>query len=396
MPCFLIPISVKQLKWHTKAPKNAFKTLARTQIMTPMTHIYSRVSTFFCLLIGGSLLGQNLILNPGFEDYAACPSNFTSLAALLQDVSQPTSSSGDYFNQCSSEDFGIPTNFKGNQAAAEGSGYLGLYFYALNNYREYVQLVTQRTLREKFPYKISFKVSLAEASTLALKNMSVVLTNGSLRLPNSATLTHERLDLPEGLEFHEVALKADKSLADAEEWITLTGEFEAKGYESHILVGNFLDNTNTKLLKQDRAVIPSDFSYYFIDDFQLEELPRVNYEKDKIYVLEHNPFEPKGYELDESAMASVKKIFKYLKENAEVQLKITGHSNDAGTPEYNKFISSLRARAVALYLKKLGIADDRIVWEGVGDSKPLRNGKIKQGHLANRSVEFVMTKFDDQ
>ena len=44
---------------------------------------------------------------------------------------------------------------------------------------------------------------------------------------------------------------------------------------------------------------------------------------------------------------------------------------------------------------KLGINDERIVWEGVGETKALRNGKIEQGHLANRSVEFVMTKFED-
>ena len=341
-------------------------------------------------------MGQNLILNGGFEEYSSCPSNFTNLSTLLQDISLPTSSSGDYFNQCSTEDFGIPQNFKGNQEAAEGKGYLGLYFYALNDYREYAQMQTHRVLRARFPHKISIKVSLAEASTLALKNMSVILTNGALRLPNSATLTHERLNLQQGLEFQEVKLTPDRSMADSQGWITLTGEFEAKGFESHMIVGNFLENGNTTLLPHEKALIPSDFSYYFIDDLQLQELPRVNYEKDKIYVLEQNPFEPKGYELDAKAMASVKKIFKYLKENAEVQLKITGHSNDAGSPEYDKFVSSLRARAVALYLKKLGINDDRIVWEGVGDSKPLRNGKIKQEHLTNRGVEFVMTNFDDQ
>ena len=75
-------------------------------------------------------------------------------------------------------------------------------------------------------------------------------------------------------------------------------------------------------------------------------------------------------------------------------MKITGHSDNVGNPEYNKFISSLRARAVALYLKKLGIDDKRVVWEGAGDTKPLRNGKIKE--KSNRRVEFVMTKFNDQ
>lgn len=352
----------------------------------------SRVFTIICFLVSTTVFCQNLVLNAGFENYKSCPSNFTSLNALLDDISLPTTSSGDYFNACSSEDFGIPVNFKGNQEAAEGSGYLGLYYYALNDYREYVQLDLERTLREKHPVKLSFKISLAETSTLALKNMSVVLASDKVRLPNSTTLTTERLDFQNGLEFYEVALKPNKSLADEEGWVTLTAEFEAKGFESSIIVGNFQTNANTKLLGQESTVIPSDFSYYFVDDFQLEELPRVNYEKDKIYVLEQNPWEPKGYELDDTAIASIKKIFKYLKENAEVQLRITGHSNDAGTPEYNKFVSSLRARAVALYLQKLGIADNRIVWEGAGETKPLRNGKLTQEHLASRGVEFVMTE----
>ena len=340
--------------------------------------------------------GQNLILNGGFEEYKTCPSNFTNVDATLEEVATPTSSSGDYFNSCGSSDFSIPTNFKGEQKAFEGTGYTGLYFYALNDYREYLQLNTAKTLREKYPYKISLKVSLAEASTLALKDMAIVLTSKKVRLPNSSTLTNGRLDLQEGLQFHKVKLLPDNSLANTGDWITLSAEFEAKGFENHIIVGNFEANKATKLYGAERTIRSGDFSYYYIDHFVLEELPRINYEKDKIYVLEQNPYEPKGYKLDGKAMASVKKIFKYLKENAEVQMKITGHSDSSGTPEYNKFISSLRARAVALYLKKLGIEDDRIVWEGVGDSKPLRNGKVKQGHLADRRVEFVMTTFDEQ
>ncbi|GMN07457.1 hypothetical protein MTsPCn5_28460 [Croceitalea sp. MTPC5] len=358
----------------------------------------SRSITFLCvaLLFSSYGVAQNLILNPSFEAYKACPSNRMAFDMLLKDVSLPTPSSGDYFNECGTNDFNVPNNFKGSQTASNGKGYAGLYFYALNDYREYIQLNTSKTLREKHPYKLSLQVSLAETSTLALKNMSIVLTNQKVSVPNSAVLTASRVDLQEGMEFHEVALKADNSLSNKEGWVTLTAEFDAKGFENHIVLGNFQSNENTVLLENGKSVTSGDFSYYFVDNLVLEELPRVNYEKDKIYVLEHKPFEPKGYELDEEAMASVKKIFKYLKANAEVQLKITGHSHDAGTPEYNKFVSSLRARAVALYLKKLGIDDSRLVWEGVGDTKPLRNGNIKDNKPANQKVEFVMTNFDDQ
>lgn len=362
-----------------------------------MVHFYSRILTIAILLCIANtpVLGQNLILNPGFESYKTCPQNITNFNVLVEDVSLPTSSSGDYFNTCSTGDFAIPSNFKGIQKSSEGSAYAGLYFYALNNYREYLQLNTSKTLREKFPYKISLKVSLAETSTLALKTMSIVLTNTKVKVPNSKTLTPSRLDLQEGVEFYEVKLTPDKSMADTDGWITLSGEFEAKGFEQHIIVGNFQNNINTELLKSDKAILSKDFSYYYVDDFILEEQPRVNYEKEKIYVLERNPFEPKGYELDKEAIANVKKIFKFLKENAEVQMKITGHSDSVGNPEYNKFISSLRARAVALYLKKLGIDESRVVWEGAGDSKPLRNGRIRQSKVNSR-VEFVMTTVEDQ
>ncbi|RDY60819.1 OmpA family protein [Flagellimonas nanhaiensis] len=357
-----------------------------------------RTLSFFSisLLVCTALSSQNLILNPGFEINDQCPSRIVNMDVLLQDVSLPTSSSGDYFHQCGSEDFSIPENFKGSQKSAEGSGYVGLYFYALNDYREYVQLNTAKKLREKHPYKVSLQVSLAETSKMALKTMSIIMTNKKVKVPNSSVLTHSKLDLQEDVEFHEIALKADKSMAEKEGWVTLTAEFDAKGFENHIIFGNFQTNDNTTLLKSEKLPSSSDFSYYYLDNFVLEELPRVNYEEDKIYVLENNPFEPKGYELDAKARKDIQKIFKYLKENAEVQMKITGHSDNIGTPEYHKFISSLRARAVALHLKKLGIDDNRIVWEGVGDTKPLRNGKIKAKDFENGRIEFVMTKFDDQ
>ncbi len=348
------------------------------------------LNVFLCT----ALSAQNLIVNSGFESYTHCPANIVGMDMLLKDVSLPTGSSGDYFNQCGNEDFGVPANFKGNQKAAEGSGYIGLYFYALNDYREYVQLNTTRTLREKHPYKISFQVSLAENSKLALKNMSIILVNKKVKVPNSSVLTSSRLDLQENVSFHEVLLKADGTMSEAEGWVTLSAEFDAKGFESHILLGNFQTNGNTQLLQDENLISSSDFSYYYIDNFILEELPRVSYETDKIYVMEQNPFQPKGYELDAKAMASVQKIFKYLKDNAEVQMKITGHADNIGTTEYNKFISSLRARAVALHLKKLGIKEDRIVWEGVGDTKPLRNGKVKANDFEDGRVEFVMTNVD--
>ncbi|MEN1783639.1 MAG: OmpA family protein [Bacteroidota bacterium] len=357
-----------------------------------MSNIYIRLFSIFCVISFNGLFGQNLLVNGGLEAHTQCPQNFISLDAVLDQVSTPTTSSGDYFHSCNTNDFNVPNNFKGTQVAVEGTAYVGLYFYALNDYREYVQLNTSQTLRENYPYEIEIKVSRAETSTVALKNMSVVFANKALKRDNSAALTKNRLSRETDFEYHEVLLASDGSLEDTEEWITLKGRFEAKGFESHMVIGNFKDNAHTALLNQTKSLVPSDFSYYFVDGCTLTALPKTNYEKDKIYVLEQNPFAPKGYKLDALAISNIRKIFKHLKANAELQLKITGHSHDAGSTAYNKFVSSLRARAVALYLRKLGINDDRIVWEGVGDTQPIRT----QEEAGARSVEFVMTNFEDK
>ena len=351
--------------------------------------IFTFLSLSLCF--SGTLVAQNLISNGGFEEFTHCPSKMVPFYGALKEVSVPTSSSGDYFNTCGSDDFDAPLNFRGTQEPAEGNGYTGLYFYALNDYREYIQLNTTETLRNKHPYRISLQVSLAETSTIALKNMAVMVTNTKIRVPNSQALTSSRMDLLDGVDYRIIPLRPNQSLSNKDEWVTMTAEFDAKGYENHLLIGNFLDNHDTNVIAANKAVGNNDFAYYYVDNLSLEALPRVNYEEDKIYVLEESPFQPKGYKLDAEAIAGVKKIFKFLKENAEVQMKITGHSNDAGDAAYNKFISSLRARAVALYLKKLGIADSRLVWEGVGETKNLGSTPLTQ----KPQVEFVMTKVED-
>ncbi|NNC35601.1 MAG: OmpA family protein, partial [Croceitalea sp.] len=73
------------------------------------------------------MLGQNLVVNGDFESYNTCPLHIVNIDKLLDDISLPTASSGDYYNECNKGEFSVPLNFKGNQAAIGGSGYTGLY-----------------------------------------------------------------------------------------------------------------------------------------------------------------------------------------------------------------------------------------------------------------------------
>src|SRR5205823_2403019 len=93
--------------------------------------------------------GQNLVLNPSFELSDTCHINANS-PKYPSYWSNPLMgfSSPDYFNACDTfqfDDFGIPKNSEGYEAARTGVAYVGIATGAHNpnplhnSYREYFQ-----------------------------------------------------------------------------------------------------------------------------------------------------------------------------------------------------------------------------------------------------------------
>ena len=65
----------------------------------------------------------------------------------------------------------------------------------------------------------------------------------------------------------------------------------------------------------------------------------------------------------------------------------TGHTDSVGSDAYNQRLSVRRANAVKAYLVSQGVAADRIVVEGKGESKPVATNKTAAGRAKNRRVE---------
>ncbi|MFZ5480566.1 MAG: OmpA family protein [Myxococcota bacterium] len=78
-----------------------------------------------------------------------------------------------------------------------------------------------------------------------------------------------------------------------------------------------------------------------------------------------------------------------LENHPEIQLvEVQGHTSDEGTDEYNLELSQRRAESVRDYLLKNGIAGDRLVAKGYGESQPLQPGTSEEAREANRRVVF--------
>jgi len=93
--------------------------------------------------------------------------------------------------------------------------------------------------------------------------------------------------------------------------------------------------------------------------------------------------------LPESAPV-LRQVSAYLVANPAVKLKITGHTDNVGTPASNLDLSKRRAAAVAGVLtEQFGIAADRFTADGKGDTRAVASNAKPEGRAMNRRVEFV-------
>ncbi len=77
----------------------------------------------------------------------------------------------------------------------------------------------------------------------------------------------------------------------------------------------------------------------------------------------------------------------FLLRHPKLLISIEGHTDKVGDSGKNQELSENRARAVASYLVKKGVAAERITAIGYGDSRPV----VKEGNdVRNRRVEFLI------
>jgi len=86
------------------------------------------------------------------------------------------------------------------------------------------------------------------------------------------------------------------------------------------------------------------------------------------------------------------RVVKILQENPNMQIEMSGHTDDSGTEEVNNKLSADRAAAVKAYIVSKGIAESRIVSKGYGESKPVAPNDTDANKQNNRRVEFTILK----
>lgn len=79
-----------------------------------------------------------------------------------------------------------------------------------------------------------------------------------------------------------------------------------------------------------------------------------------------------------------------LKENSTYNVLIEGHTDDQGDDARNLKLSEERVKAAFDYLVKKGLAPNRFIYAGYGETRPIADNKTAEGRAQNRRVEFII------
>ncbi len=368
--------------------------------------------------------GNNMVINPSFEEIWTCPYTMNQLKFVKSWFPFGTADpSPDFFHSCAEQGFmSVPNNLFGQQEAHTGDSYIGLIAYLTSksgrgwkvpaNHREYVMVQLTKPLVKDHQYYAEFWVSLAENCEFAIDRLGMQFTK------DMPSFDWQAMDL--GYYKPQVNNEKGKVIEEIDGWVKVSGTFTAKGDELALTIGNFdADHTLTtkktkrKFSKVRDPKIPKQMqpmiAYYFIDDVKvtpvdpsesifpdpvaaapIEEEYFGPAEVGKKFTLQNIYFEFDKARLLRGSYLELNRLYEYMKKHNRVKIQIEGHTDNVGSREYNDRLSAARAQAVAEFLVGKGINEFRLEYKGFGSRAPVVPNTTPENRALNRRVEILI------
>ncbi|RTQ46108.1 hypothetical protein EJV47_22965 [Hymenobacter gummosus] len=105
-------------------------------------------------------------------------------------------------------------------------------------------------------------------------------------------------------------------------------------------------------------------------------------------VLNNLFFDSKQYALKPTSRTELNRLIKFMSQYPDVQVEISGHTDDVGTDDDNMVLSKNRAKSVYDYLTQHGVKAERLRFRGYGETKPLVANDSDEHRQQNRRIEF--------
>lgn len=188
--------------------------------------------------------------------------------------------------------------------------------------------------------------------------------------------------------------KTGKPLASSIELFDLKSQQKVAEFSSDTQSGNFLAVLNKG---SEYAFYVSKPGYLFksltfsVTDSASSvnlDIPLEAIEKDRIEILNNIFFNTGEFTLDDKSKVELDRMVDFLKNNKQISIEISGHTDDVGSDQTNLELSRKRALSVQDYLKKSGIEPQRLTAKGFGKTKPVAKNDSEQNRQKNRRIEW--------
>lgn len=136
------------------------------------------------------------------------------------------------------------------------------------------------------------------------------------------------------------------------------------------------------------------FNYSEVTDFE-PILINIDLEKateGSVAILNNIFFDVDKYDLQEKSTSELQKIVRFLNSNPPMRVEISGHTDNSGSPDYNRQLSEKRAFSVYTFLLQHGIDKKRLIPKGYGPDQPVAGNDSEEGRRKNRRIEFRIIK----
>ncbi|MBN3584377.1 OmpA family protein [Algoriphagus aestuarii] len=174
--------------------------------------------------------------------------------------------------------------------------------------------------------------------------------------------------------------------------VSLTNDSTLYQFQSDGKTGEFMmlypDKAISGLYVEKKGFLPKIYNVerdklQNVEDLDVELVPVASGEE---FVFENIFFDFDKYALKPESMSSLRRLVKFLKENPNVNIQITGHTDNVGSPGYNLQLSLQRAESVQKYLVGEGMHPARVMVDGKGDQQPVVPNTTPQNQALNRRI----------
>lgn len=118
----------------------------------------------------------------------------------------------------------------------------------------------------------------------------------------------------------------------------------------------------------------------------------MKYDPPRTFTLKNVFFDTGKATIRKESNEALDELVTVMKVKPKMEIEISGHTDNVGSPEANLKLSADRANAVRSYLIRQGVAENRIIARGYGETQPVADNETDDGKQKNRRTEVRILK----